>query len=255
MPAASAAARSRPSDGSDVAMLTAVGRPCTASSAKLGPDSMANGRPGSTSASTSGISRPVVASMPLAQITTGVLPGRSAATIAHRLRRTGQQQRVAGVERGERGGDLDAGLEDLARQIDRVGALLRTIDAEIAGSRDHSVTRAVGAARQAGERRAPGAAADHADMARCRSQAEIEGDRDALRRCRGRAAPGAAARPETSPVGRPWAAPSRWRRPTGRPAWRRRDAAHTSPAPGPRGSMNSSSPPSDGSAAMPPSST
>jgi hypothetical protein len=46
MPAASEAARSRPMFGSKVAMLIAVGRPRTASSAKLGPDSNARGRPG-----------------------------------------------------------------------------------------------------------------------------------------------------------------------------------------------------------------
>ena len=148
-------------------MLTAVGRPRTASSAKLGPDSMrdAAGRAAPRS-STSGISSPVEASMPLAQITTGLSPGRRARQLAHRLRRADQQQRVAGAKLSRLGRRLDAGIERRC-PADRPGWRARVaIACEIAGSRDHKVTRAAGAARQAGERRAPGAAADDADMAR-----------------------------------------------------------------------------------------
>ena len=49
-------------------------------------------------ASTSGISSPLEASMPLAQMTTGRVAGKPRRQLAHRLRRTDQQQRVAGAE-------------------------------------------------------------------------------------------------------------------------------------------------------------
>ena len=106
---------SRPSAGSAVAMLTAVGRPRTASSAKLGPDSMAIGRPGRTSASTSGISSPLEASMPLAQMTTGRRPASRADS--SRTACAGQTSRSASqapsaVEIRRR---LDAGVERDAR--------------------------------------------------------------------------------------------------------------------------------------------
>ena len=145
-------------------MLIAVGRPRTASSAKLGPDSNASGRPGCTCSSTSGISSPLEASMPLAQITTGLSPGSRRADLAHRLRRTDQQQRVARPELFEARRRHDSGFERNAGQIDRIGALVRD------RSRDRRIARpqrdlASGAPRETGERRAPGAAADDADMA------------------------------------------------------------------------------------------
>ena len=52
--------------------MTAVGWPRATSSAKVGPDSTAAGRPGSTSATTSVMDAPLACSIPLEQITTGV---------------------------------------------------------------------------------------------------------------------------------------------------------------------------------------
>jgi hypothetical protein len=112
---------------------------------------------------TSCISRPLVASMPLAQITTGRLTGQLRRERAHRLRRTDQQQGVASGEIAQVGCSSDTRFERNARQVNGVGAIARDRrrNRRIARPQGHL---AAGATRQAGERGAPRAAADHAYM-------------------------------------------------------------------------------------------
>ena len=101
--------------------------------------------------------------MPLAQMTTGAAPASRAAS--SRTACAGQTSRidVAGAERREIRRRLDAGVEREARQIDRIAAIARDRggDRRIARPQGHPPA---GAARQAGERGAPGTAADDADM-------------------------------------------------------------------------------------------
>jgi hypothetical protein len=79
------------------------------------------------------------------------------------LRGRDQQYRVAGAEIGEIRCRLDAGVEREVREIDRIAALMRdrSGDRRIARPQGHLPA---GAARQAGERGAPGTAADNADV-------------------------------------------------------------------------------------------
>ena len=59
-----------------IAMATAVGMPSAASVAKLGPERTATGWPGNSSAAISVSRRPVPSSIPLAQMTSAVVPSR-----------------------------------------------------------------------------------------------------------------------------------------------------------------------------------
>ena len=103
--------------------------------------------------------------MPLAQITTGAV-ARQMRAPRSRTACAGQTSSSASqaAERVEIGRRLDAGIERDARQVDRIGAIVRDRRGDRRIARPQGDPPA-GAARQAGERRAPGAAADHADMA------------------------------------------------------------------------------------------
>ena len=82
---------------------------------------------------------------------------------AHGLGGTDQEDGVAGAETCEIGRRLDAGVQRQVRQIDGIGALPgdRRRDRGIARPHRHPPA---GAAAEAGQRRPPGSAADHADV-------------------------------------------------------------------------------------------
>ena len=144
--------------------MTAVGRPAATSCAKVGPDSTARLAPGAASCATSPISRPVPASIPLAQSTRsrGAV-GQAGEHRRKELRGDDRQQHRHIGQIGQIAGRADRRVPGWRWAGTGCCVWAALISATSSGSRAQSSTVAAVAGQRLRQRRAPGARADNAD--------------------------------------------------------------------------------------------